>query len=183
MKKIYFATGNKGKIKEVQSILDHKVEILEGDLEEIQELDLKKIIKHKVEQAYKRVKAPVFVDDVSVEIDAWQGFPGPFVKFIREIGENKLLLHMLRHEKNRKLKIIAMLGFNDGRKIHYFSGVAECVVAKEERGKFGWGLDTILIPKGHTLTWAEMSEREKNSTSHRRKALNKLKIFLDSQKY
>ena len=48
MKKIYFATGNKGKIKEVQSILDHKVEILEGDLEEIQELDLKKIIKTKL---------------------------------------------------------------------------------------------------------------------------------------
>lgn len=183
MKKIYFATSNMGKAQEVRFILDRPISVLKTDLDEIQELDLKKIIKHKVEQAYTKVRAPVFVDDVSVEIDAWQGFPGPFVKFIREIGGNKLFLHMLRHEKNRKLKVIAMLGFHDGKKIHYFSGEADCMVTKKEKGKLGWGLDSVLIPKGHSLTWGEMNEEEKNSTSHRRKALNKLKRFLDSQKY
>lgn len=181
MNKIYFATGNKGKIGEAQKILNIPIGILDIELDEIQDLDLKKIIKHKVEQAYELVKAPVFVDDVSVEIEAWQGFPGPFIKWLRKNEENKLLLHMMRNETNRNLKIIATIGYYDGAEVRYFTGSVDCELANEDKGLNGWGLDPVLIPKGYDKTWAEMSVEEKNSMSHRRLALDEFRKFLNIQ--
>ncbi len=181
MKKIHFATGNKGKAQEAEQILGVDVEIAPLELDEIQSMNLEDIVGHKVGQAYEKLKSPVFVDDVSLEVEIWKGFPGPFVKYLQQIS-NDMILYMMRNEKNRRVKLIATIAYHDGKKIHYFSGHVFCTVALEARGDGGWGFDPILIPEGQNLTFAEVTDEVKNSLSHRRNALDAFKQFLDSQK-
>lgn len=184
MDKLIFATGNKGKAREAQQILEIPIEIRDLELDEIQDLDLEKIVKHKLRQAFENVKAPVIVDDVALKLDAWNGFPGPFVKYIHVAsnGNNQLILRMLRNEENRRGTLIATIGYHDGDNMHLFTGEVKIEIATEERGDNGWGLDPILIPEGSDKTYSEMSEEEKNTDSHRTRALAKFKEFLDSQK-
>lgn len=183
MDKLYFVTGNKGKAREAQQILGIPIEITKIELDEIQSLDLKKIVEHKLKQAFDKVKSPVIVDDVSLQLDVWNGFPGPFVKYLHVAsdGNNELILRMLKNESNRNGILVATIGYHDGENIHFFTGEIRVTISTEERGINGWGLDPILIPEGQTVTYAEMSEEEKNADSHRKRALKKLKEFLDSQ--
>jgi non-canonical purine NTP pyrophosphatase (RdgB/HAM1 family) len=180
MNKLYFATGNKGKAEEAKKILDVPIEISQLDLEEIQSMDLEEIAGHKLIQAYQKVKNPVFVDDVALYLDVWDGFPGPFVKYIHD-GSNARLLYMLRNEKVRTGTLIATIGYYDGSKKHFFTGKLKVSIADKEQGESGWGLDPVLIPEGKDKTFAQMNEEEKNSDSHRSRALAEFKKFLDSQ--
>ena len=117
MKKIYFATGNKGKAEEAEDILGLTVKIADVEMDEIQSMSLKKIVEHKVKQAYKAIKAPVFVDDVSIEVEVWKGFPGPFIKYLQNLG-NDLILYMLRNERNRNVKMIATIAYHEIGRAH-----------------------------------------------------------------
>lgn len=180
MSKLYFATGNKGKVDEASQILDLPIEILDIELDEIQSMNLEEIVAHKARQAYEKVKAPVFVDDVSLEFDVWQKFPGPFIKYLQQIS-NDLILYMMRNESNRKVNLIATIGYFDGKKMMYFTGSIPGKIATESKGDRGWGFDPIFIPDGQDMSFAEMSDVKKNSLSHRRIALDKFKKYLDSQ--
>lgn len=176
-------TSNKNKVNEAQKILGFPIEIVNFDIDEIQSLDLAKIVKHKVEQAYKKVKAPVFVDDVSFEVTAWNRFPGPLIKFLHRAGNNKfdLLLRMLSIEKDKTVRITAGIGYHDGKAVHVIEGsfIGRIV---PRRGNNGWGFDPYVIPEGYTKTFGELDESIKNKISHRARALRNFKKFLDSQR-
>ena len=181
--KLYFVTSNKGKIEEAKAILGFPIEIAELELDEIQSLDLEKIIIKKAEEAFKIIKKPLIVDDVAFHVKAWNGFPGAFIKYLREAGGNDLLLRMLQNEKNRSINLIAMVGFHDGKNIFTFRGEIPCIVSKVSRGTRGWGFDPVLIPENQKRTFAEMTDEEKNSASHRRLALEKLRKYLTENNY
>lgn len=183
MKKLCFVTSNKDKVAEAQKILGIPIEIVDIDIDEIQSLDLRKVVEHKAKEAYKKVKKPVFVDDVSFEVSAWNGFPGPFIKFLRLASNNRheLLLRMLSAEKDRTVKVIAGIGYHDGKKVHVLEGSFTGKIVSR-RGNKGWGFDPYVIPDGHTETLGEMGEAIKNKISHRARALRNFKRFLNSQK-
>lgn len=74
-KKLLFATGNKDKVEEARAILEVPIEIANIEIEEVQppvighrttSEDLEYVAKRKVEEAYKQLGKPVFVDDVGV---------------------------------------------------------------------------------------------------------------------
>lgn len=181
LKKIIFATRNRGKVREAQKILKLPLEQSDIELDEIQELDLKKVALHKLIQAFDNVKKPVIIDDISVSIDAWNGFPGPLIKWILEVGNGpKILLQMLGVETNRKATASLAVGFHDGIKPRIFIGKISGKIIKEARGENGFGWDPVFIPDGKTQTFAQMGMNEKNKISHRRKALDKLNDFLKS---
>lgn len=178
--KITFVTGNEAKAKEVERILNIPVEVSKIELDELQELDLEKVTLHKINQAYEIVRKPVIVDDVSFEVDMWNSFPGPLIKWLLKSGdgEAKVLLKMLKGEKNRKVKVKLGVGFHDGKKAHIFIGEVNGLVATEIRGENGFGWDPVFIPKGFNQTFAEMPKEQKDKISHRGKALKKLNDFL-----
>lgn len=180
MSKLYFATGNLGKAREVQQILGVDIEIAKMELDEIQSTNLEDIVKHKLQQAYEKLKAPVLVDDVSLEVDVWEGFPGPFVKHLHGT-DTKRILYMLRNEENRKATMISTVGYHDGEKMHCFTGKLRIKIADKNYGEEGWGLDPILIPEGKKISFGQMTEDEKNTDSHRTRALLMLKRFLKNQ--
>jgi len=178
-KELYFLTSNKNKAKEAEAILKRPIKITSKEIKEIQSLDLEEIVYHKVVDAYKAVKKPVFVEDVGIYIEAWNGFPGPFYRYINECGGPNLLLRMMNSEKNRNAASKVVVGFHDGEEIHKFIGEVKGKIANELRGpiKFGW--DPVFIPEGYDKTFSELGPDIKNSISARRIALNKFKNFLE----
>lgn len=177
-------SSNKNKAREFERIIKVPLKILPIELSEIQSLDLRKVALYKLNQAFGIVKKPVFIDDVSVEVDAWNGFPGPLVKWMLNGGKNdaSLLLRMFKGEKNRKAKALLAVGFHDGKEPHIFIGEVKGTIAKEIRGDNGFGWDPVFIPKGSSLTFAQMSIPEKDKISHRGVALKKVRDFL-KEKY
>lgn len=180
MQNITFVTGNKNKVRETEQILQVKLAVADIDLEEIQETDIKKVAFHKLDEAYKKIQKPVIIDDVSVSIHAWNGFPGPLIKWILQASEGspQMLLKMLQREKDRSATATLAIGFHDGKRRELFLGEIHGSIAHKIQGENGFGWDKVFILEGETRTLAQMPADEKNLVSHRRRALDKLKDFL-----
>ncbi len=182
MEKIYFVSSNSEKVKEAQAILGVPIEIADIEIDEVQSMSLKTVARKKVESAFKIVGEPVIVDDVSFEIEAFNRFPGPLVKFFFNSLGNNGVLKLMEKEDNRRVIVQSAIGYHDGKKAHVFVGTIKGTLSLEERGTDGWGFDPIVIPDGHTKTIAELGVDHKNKNSHRAASLEMLKKYLRSQK-
>ena len=179
MKSLYFVTGNKNKAKEAEAILEIPIEVIDIPIDEVQSMDLEYVVTKKAEAAFNPLKKPLIVDDVGFYIDAWNGFPGPLVKFLFSSLTNEEVLNIFKNEENRGGVLRNSIGYHDGKSIHVFIGERRVTLALEEKGSDGWGLDPIVIPEGETKTIAELGFEHKNKNSHRSRSLNLLKEFLD----
>ncbi len=179
MKKIIFITSNKGKAKSLKNYLNLPIEHFKLDFPEIQSLSLHQIVIDKVKRAYSVVKKPVLVEDTSLVFNALSGLPGPFIKWFHEsLGDAKLCKLLDGYEDRTAVAKVEFAFCND-KEIKIFDGKIEGEISKEPKGKSGFGWDSIFIPKGHKITWAEMSEDEKHKTSMRKIAFKKIKEYLD----
>lgn len=180
-KTLHFISSNEAKVKEAQVILGFPVEITSLDLPEIQGSDIEKIVSMKAEEAFKKVKQPVSVDDVGFYISAWNGFPGPLIKWLLKSGGSTLILKMLLNENDRKAEFVSAIGFHDGKEVHIFVGkVSGTIPDKHRSTRKASELETIFVPDGYEKTYAEMTLEEKSQISHRKKSLELLKNHLKS---
>jgi len=181
-KTLLFVTGNKNKHKEVQEVLGENfiVEMVNIDLPEIQGTD-QEIIENKVRVASSKIDGPFIVEDTSLEFNALNGMPGPYVKwFLKSIG-NTGLHNLLEAYENKRAKAICNIAYCDGNNIDIFRGISDGFIVNEG-GKNGFGWDRIFMPVGYDRRYSEMDDNLKNSISHRRKALDLLKNFLNNKK-
>ena len=172
---IIFVTGNKYKHSEVQSVFADREIIMEDiDLPEIQGTD-NEIILCKAEHAKKIIKGKFMVEDSCLEYDALNGMPGPYVKwFLKSIG-NEGLVKLLAGYDNKRATAICNIAYYDGTTIHIFKGTVNgTIVSPTGTSTFGW--DNIFKPDGFDQTYGEMAPELKNTISHRRKALDNLKL-------
>lgn len=176
--KIYFATSNKNKFNEFENILGFKLNQLNIDLDEIQAIDVEKVVEHKTRQAYKIIKKPVITEDTGLYFEEWGGLPGALAKFFDQTIGYKNLCQMLK--SNRRAKAQTVIGYFDGKSYRSFKGEVKGTIARRPKGKNNFGWDIIFIPNGCKKTYAELTSQEKNKISMRKKALNKFKRFLDS---
>jgi len=190
--KFVFASNNDHKIKEIRSILGDSHTALSlrelnifDDIPE-EEPNLEGNALAKARYIHRLTGMNVFADDTGLEVDALGGLPG--VKSARFAGENKdfsanidKLLAMLGSNNNRKARfrtIIALI-LNDNE--YLFEGIVEGTIIDERRGSEGFGYDPVFIPSGKDRTFAEMELSEKNTISHRGRALEKLRKFLKEE--
>jgi len=190
--KFVFASNNDHKIKEIRSILGDSHTALSlrelnifDDIPE-EEPNLEGNALAKARYIHRLTGMNVFADDTGLEVDALGGLPG--VKSARFAGENKdfsanidKLLAMLGSNNNRKARfrtIIALI-LNDNE--YLFEGIVEGTIIDERRGSEGFGYDPVFIPSGKSRTFAEMELSEKNTISHRGRALEKLRKFLEEE--
>jgi inosine triphosphate pyrophosphatase len=189
---IYFITGNQKKFVEAKNILSDfcNLKYLNLDLPEIQEIDSRKIITAKFSVAanceevknLKDEKIGFILEDVSLCFDCLNGLPGPLVKwFLLTIG-NKGLFNLVDKLENNRAEAKVVFGYTKNfTDIYFFEGsVSGKIISSKQGTEFGW--DAIFCPDGSCNTFAEMTLTEKNSISHRRKALDKLKGFLRNSK-
>ena len=98
--------------------------------------------------------------------------------------KNQKVLDLLKDKKNRTCRYVCAIAITRvNEEPVVFEDTVECEVALEAKGSNGFGYDPIIYyaPSGKTM--AEMSKEEKNSISHRGKAVRKLEAWLDAQKH
>jgi len=126
-------------------------------------------------------------DDSGLEVYALGGEPG--VRSARYAGEGstdadnvrKLLSELADtpdHMREARFVCVVVLALPDGT-ARTFEGTAEGRIGRRPLGKSGFGYDPVFSPKGHDRTFAQMSPGEKDSMSHRGKALLKLRKYLE----
>lgn len=191
IKKIIFASNNKGKIRELKDILSPMgIEVvsqreagfdIEADETGTTFAENSAI---KAKAIYELAKIPVLADDSGLCVDALDGQPGVYSH--RFAGENatdeekcRYILEKLENisDEKRTARFICDMCFIDenGREYHA-EGRCEGKIGKEEKGNNGFGYDPIFVVGNRTL--AELEETEKNKISHRAEALKKMKEIL-----
>lgn len=193
IKRIIFATGNEGKMKEVRSILsDMNVEVLSMEEAGIK-IDVKEDGTTFEENAMIKARAIaavcddiVLADDSGLEIDFLNKEPG--VYSARYLGEdtsytikNQNLLDRLQGvpEDKRTARFVCAIAavFPDGS-CETVTAAMEGQIGDEARGENGFGYDPIFYLPEYGCSTAELSMEQKNEASHRGKALRAMKQIL-----
>lgn len=174
VKKITLVSGNKHKLREWKRIMpkDIVMEIVDLDLDEIQSMDLTRIIEDKAMRAYGQLGRPVVVEDVSASLDELGGLPGPFIKYFEtHMGEDAL--YRLAKLPNSRAKVTTLVAYYDGKKM-LIAQDEEFGTVVPKKGRRSFGFDKVFVPDGHSKTYSQMSTTEKDSISHRAKAIKSL---------
>jgi XTP/dITP diphosphohydrolase len=191
MEKIHILTSNKGKFRELGSMLKglgYEAVQLELPHPELQSDSLEEVVLFKGEWARKAMPdVSLIADDSGLFIDALNGFPGVYSSFVyRTIGCDGILalLKNAKSRKERRARFECCLCYYSPRFRDpvVFKGVCNGTIAPAPAGGHGFGFDPIFIPGNGSRTFAQMTATEKNRVSHRGAASEKLIKFLKSKK-
>lgn len=189
--KLIFATNNHHKVEEIRAVLPASFRIMtlkeagiDIDIPEPHDT-LEANAKEKAVTIYRMTGTNCFSEDTGLEVFALNGEPG--VRSARYAGEeksfqkniDKLLANLEGKEDRRAQFRTVMCLIIDGRE-HYFEGISQGQIITEQRGSEGFGYDPVFVPDGEEKTFAEMNLAEKNRFSHRRKAVDRLVLFLNT---
>lgn len=190
MKKLVFASNNAHKLAEIRSILAGRVEVVSlsdidchDDIPETADtLEGNALIKAR--HIWEHYGLYCFADDTGLEVDALDGAPG--VYSARFAGEKatfedniSLLLERLKGvPAPRRAAFRTVIALIDEYGTHLFEGSIAGEITEERLGGQGFGYDPVFLPEGQTKTFAQLTESEKNSMSHRGRAIQKLASYL-----
>ena len=194
MKKILFASNNKHKcmeMKELFKLYSANVELIfpfELSSEKFEPIengtDYQENALIKAKSFYEKYGIECFSDDSGLECVAIDGKPG--INSARYSGENAndksnrvKLLNELSNKSDSSARFYCCICFFDGINQQYFDGFVEGSITETESGINGFGYDPIFIPKNYSITFAEMSDEEKNQISHRSVAVSKFVKYLN----
>ncbi|MEJ2271967.1 MAG: XTP/dITP diphosphatase [Candidatus Bathyarchaeota archaeon] len=182
----YFVTSNFHKFQEVRMILSRyniSTAMLRIGAVEIQDDTLENIAKYSVQDAVKNCGLPIFVEDAGLFVEALGGFPGPYSKYVYKKIGSKGVLKLMDNVQNRRAHFQSVIAFSSpNSKPVWFSGLVKGKLTLQERGISGFGYDPIFEPEeGNGRTFAEMTILEKNSISHRAKAIIEFAEWIASQ--
>lgn len=186
---LVFATNNQNKVTEIRLVLTDRFEIttlkeagIDIDIPEPHDT-LEANATEKSTTIHQLTQKNCFSEDTGLEVFSLGGAPG--VKSARYAGEGRnfqdninLLLENLTGIENRNAQFRTVISLIWQNKEYLFEGICEGVIVQLQKGFEGFGYDPIFIPNGATKTFAEMTMTEKNTYSHRKKAMKKLIDFL-----
>lgn len=185
--KLAIATNNQHKLQEIKAVLGGQFEQLlslkdlgiDADVEETgNTLEENALIKARAIENICHI--PTLADDTGLMVDALNGAPG--VYSARYAGEEHndannraLLLKNLNGQENRKAHFATVIAivFPNGDFITS-NGRVEGEILQEERGNEGFGYDSLFYSYELGKTFAQASQEEKNSVSHRGRALRNM---------
>lgn len=195
MKRLLVATKNQNKLKEISEILhdlgitvSSAYDVIDSDLDvEETGTTFEENARLKSETISMLTDAFVIADDSGLEVDFLNGAPG--VYSARYAGENatdrlnneKLLVSLKSVPASRRSArfVCAISLSKKGKTITTFRGTCEGRIATEPVGQNGFGYDPLfMLETGKTM--AQLPSAEKNSMSHRSKALLQLREFIIS---
>lgn len=193
MMRVFLATANLHKIKEIEKILEtvpgvETITLKDGiNIPEVIE-DGKTFEENSIKKAVEIAKYLDMItisDDSGLCVEALNGEPGIYsARYAGEPGKdldnNKKLINNLFNIKNRNAKFVCVITISDKNgKYRTFHGEINGEIIDEPNGSKGFGYDPHFYLKDYNKTMAELSEEEKNKISHRGKALKNLKIVIN----
>lgn len=132
MKEICLITSNRGKVLSLQKALDSfgikvNVNVQNLELTEPQCDTVKEVSAYKAKEAYARLKRPVLVEDGGFAVEALNGFPGVYTKFVLNTIGAAGILKLLVGESNRRARFISCASYidEDGRLFQFERPVEE----------------------------------------------------------
>jgi non-canonical purine NTP pyrophosphatase, rdgB/HAM1 family len=187
--KLVFATHNEHKLNEVQRMLPKEITLLTldeiGCFEDIPETSntiegnaIQKALYIKEKYGY-----DTFADDTGLEVVALDNAPGVYsARYAGDAKDNEanidLLLANMKDKQERQAQFKTIFALCLGEDLHTFEGIVRGEITHERKGEGGFGYDAVFLPEGYADTFAQMSADQKNSISHRGRALQKLSAFL-----
>lgn len=185
---LIFATNNEHKLQEVQAIIGTSFQLKSlndiGCMDDIPETGstFKDNASQKSNYIYKKYNLSCFADDSGLEIEALNMEPGVYSAHYsgeRDSEKNlQLVLENLKNESKRNARFKTVISLIIEGKEWFFEGTVEGKITLEKYGSEGFGYDPIFQPHGYGITFADMSQLEKNKISHRAKAMESLLAFL-----
>lgn len=192
MPPICIATNNQHKLKEIREMVGGAFELFSlsdiGCSEEIPETQptIEGNSLQKAAYIWEKYRVNCLADDTGLLVEALGGEPG--VYSARYAGPQKsnadnirLLLQKLAGKIDRGAHFKTVMTYIDNGRIYQFEGKVVGEITAAPRGKEGFGYDPVFLPEGKSLTFAEMTGDEKNSISHRGRALSHFAAFLKFQ--
>jgi XTP/dITP diphosphohydrolase len=191
MNTLIFATNNQHKVDEVRQVLGNQFSIItlqeagiDIDIPEPHDT-LEANASENSTTIQQLTEKNCFSEDTGLEISFLNGAPG--VKSARCAGEDRSfkaniekVLQLMSDTTKRQAQFRTVISLLLDGKEFQFEGICEGEILTEERGEKGFGYDPIFIPTGSKLSFAEMNPEQKNACSHRKKALDKLIAFLQT---
>ena len=191
MTTLIFATNNEHKVSEIQSLLPKDINVItlqqagiNIDIPEPYDT-LQENANTKAKTIFDLTNQNCFSEDTGLEIDALNGAPG--VHSARYAGADRnfntnieKVLTNLKNIENRTAQFRTVICLIWEQKEYYFEGICRGHIAEQNSGTAGFGYDPIFIPEGATKSFATMTMEEKNTYSHRQKAVTQLFTFLQS---
>ena len=180
MKTLVFVTQNRNKLEDAKRLMPgFEIEHVDFEVPEIQSLNSKDIIEHKLKFAYVQIKRPCFVMDTGLYIDVLNGFPGPLIKwFYHQVGADKIS-QVVQSLGQTECKWTTTLGYFDGKEETFLEETVMGDIAPKPQGDKGYEWDVIFIPKGEERTLAEMTFEEKQTYAVTKKLLGRFQDQLN----
>ncbi|MDR3642987.1 MAG: non-canonical purine NTP pyrophosphatase [Candidatus Doudnabacteria bacterium] len=175
-----FITGNKGKFGEaVLMLAPIPVSQLDIDVDEIQTLDHKKVIAHKLAHALGHQTGDFFIEDTCVYFEGLKNkLPGTYARSFWEVMGAKGTHDFIKRLSSDRAEMHSVIGYAENKnKIHFFSSRIKGKIVKP-KGTYGFGYDRIFRPDKTGKTLSELKEQGKFEYSPRCGAMNKLKKYL-----
>ena len=195
IKNLLIGTNNKGKLREIRSLLPKYINIystlgfkLNSPKEDGKTFKENSLIKSK----YFSLKSNLIclADDSGLEVDLlnkrpgifsarWGGRKGDFNKAIKKVYKELSKVDKNWQQKKVKARFICALSISYlNKKIACVQGKVEGHISSAPKGKNGFGYDPIFIPLGKSKTFGEMKASQKYKMDHRFDAFKKIKKFL-----
>lgn len=184
MKQVALLTGNKGKLQEFRHELARigvEVRQLTAEIDEVQADTLQEVVGHCLRQADGQGLGDVVLDDSGLFVEALNGFPGVYSAYAQKTLGCEGLLRLLDGRADRHARFDSCIGASVGGEHIVVTGTIHGTIASAMKGEGGFGFDPIFIPEGKNSTFAQMEMGEKNSISHRGRAIRLLLSELEAR--
>ncbi len=185
---VVIASNNEHKIREIKDILN-EFEIRKAS-DVINDFEVEETGSSFCENAYLKAKALsrytndiVLADDSGLEVFALNNEPGIFSARYAGSGDDKenveKLLKNLRAMDDKRARFVCCMVAIAGDKVIQKEGYVYGRIIDKPVGNNGFGYDPVFVPEGYDETFAQMPAEIKNSLSHRKAALVKIKMALE----
>ena len=196
MKRLIFATGNQGKMREIREILGDSIpEILsmkeagiEADIvEDGKTFEENALIKARAVSKAGNIMA--MADDSGLEVDCMGGAPGIYsARFMGEdtsydIKNNYIIEQAMKvpyEERTARFVCAIACVLPDGRE-WVVRGTVEGLINDRQAGENGFGYDPLFLLPERGVTTAQLPPEEKNAISHRGRALRAMRDLLEQE--
>lgn len=183
------ASKNSGKIDEIRSFMPCFIEENVGALPDFDSFETARTCQgnaaRKAMACWQSTGKNCLADDSGLEVNALGGRPGVDSAFFAGHPRNDsrnvaFLLDQMEGVLDRSASFLTVIAIVIDGELHLFEGRVRGAISNARRGNDGFGYDPVFIPEGESRTFAEMSIQEKNTISHRARALEKARSFLES---
>lgn len=171
VKTISYITSNPYKFKLARDYFDKhgnkQVSLVQCSLEtpEIQATTSRDVAAYSAEWARDKLGQAVICSDVSFEITALNGFPGPYIKYINQWLSPQNILNLLASHEDRSASFTDTLAYAvPGKKTQIFTmETIGTILSSEHVDNTKWTIDALFTPKGCNKSLAAMSDEERDN--------------------